>query len=403
MRCRPRGYIHLRQTWCSVNKVKVLMMLRMPEPPVTGGEIYYSKLRQYLQDRSVDVDNYSWQMKPYKGPFQYILGSVLKNLCLLRHLRSISSNTVIMEDVADSPDLFLFNAVTRVVRGFFGKKIYIVPVVHHLESPLIKKKVLKRMKLLEESIFFSFSDGVVVNSKFTQKLVENSLSRDVGIVLAYPGLNVSGLGKDLSKDLGKDLESIESRHPDKKCLHLLFVGYVTSRKGVDTLIKAFEILVKEKGQENLALHVVGNTDRDKAFSQKVKDYSREAGLDGQVIFHGRINDRDMEELYMTSDIFVFPSLWEGFGMVLAEAASFGLPIVTTDAGAIPYLIKDGVNGLLVPPGDAEGLARAIERLAKSPEMRARFGEDNRKMAEEFDWNKSFSKIEGLLDKLACEG
>ena len=399
MRCRLCGYIQLHQTWCSVNKVKVLMMLRMPEPPVTGGEIYYSKLRQYLQDRSIDVDNYSWQMKPYKGPVQYILGSVLKNLSLLRHLRSISSDTVIMEDVADSPDLFLFNAVTRIVRGLFGNRIYIVPVVHHLESPLIKNKVLKKMKLLEECIFFSSSDGVVVNSKFTQKLVENSLNRDVEIVLAYPGLNVSGLGKDL----GKDLEPIKSRHPNKKDLHLLFVGYVTSRKGVDTLIKAFEILVKEKGQENLALHVVGNTDRDKAFSQKVKDSSREAGLDGQVIFHGRINDQDMEELYMTSDIFVFPSLWEGFGMVLAEAASFGLPIVTTDAGAIPYLIKDGVNGLLVPPGDAEGLARAIERLAKSPEMRARFGEDNRKMAEEFDWNKSFSKIEGLLDKLACEG
>ncbi len=399
MRCRLCGYIQLHQTWCSVNKVKVLMMLRMPEPPVTGGEIYYSKLRQYLQDRSVDVDNYSWQMKPYKGPFQYILGSVLKNLCLLRHLRSISSDTVIMEDVADSPDLFLFNAVTRIVRGLFGNRIYIVPVVHHLESPLIKNKVLKKMKLLEECIFFSASDGVVVNSKFTQKLVENSLNRDVEIVLAYPGLNVSGLGKDL----GKDLEPIKSRHPNKKCLHLLFVGYVTSRKGVDTLIKAFEILVKEKGQKNLALHVVGSTDRDKAFSQKVKDYSREAGMDGQVIFHGRINDRDIEELYMTSDIFVFPSLWEGFGMALAEAASFGLPIVTTDAGAIPNMIKDGVNGLLVPPRDAEGLARAIERLVKSPEMRTCFGEANKKMAEEFDWNKSFSKIEGLLDKLACEG
>jgi len=399
MRCRLCGYIQLHQTWCSVNKVKVLMMLRMPEPPVTGGEIYYSKLRQYLQDRSVDVDNYSWQMKPYKGPFQYILGSVLKNLSLLRHLRSISSDTVIMEDVADSPDLFLFNAVTRIVRGLFGNRIYIVPVVHHLESPLIKNKVLKKMKLLEECIFFSASDGVVVNSKFTQKLVENSLNRDVEIVLAYPGLNVSGLGKDL----GKDLEPIKSRHPNKKCLHLLFVGYVTSRKGVDTLIKAFEILVKEKGQKNLALHVVGSTDRDKAFSQKVKDYSREAGMDGQVIFHGRINDRDIEELYMTSDIFVFPSLWEGFGMALAEAASFGLPIVTTDAGAIPNMIKDGVNGLLVPPRDAEGLARAIERLVKSPEMRTCFGEANKKMAEEFDWNKSFSKIEGLLDKLACEG
>lgn len=382
------------------------MMLRMPDPPVTGGEIYYNNLRRYLQDRSIIVDNYSWQMKPYRSPVQYILSSVLKNLSLLRHLRSISSDTVIIEDVADSSDLFLFNAITMAVRGLLGKRIYIVPVVHHLESPLIKKKALKYMKLLEESIFFSSSDGIVVVSQFTQKLVEKLLNRNVEIVLAHPGLNVSGIGKNMSKDsgndVGKDVESVKLRPARKSSLHLLFVGYVTPRKGVDTMIRAFEILIKEKGQKNLVLHIVGNTDRDKAFSKNVKDYSREAGLDDQVIFHGRINDRDMEKLYTASDIFVFPSLWEGFGMALAEAASFGLPIVATDAGAIPYMIKDGINGLLVSPGDAEGLARAVERLAESPEMRARLGKANRKMAEEFDWNKSFSKIESLLDKLACE-
>ena len=83
-------------------------------------------------------------------------------------------------------------------------------------------------------------------------------------------------------------------------------------------------------------------------------------------------------------------------MVLAEAASFGMPIVTTNAGAIPYLIKDGVNGLLVPPGDAKVLAEAIEDLARSPDLRAKFSEANRKLAEEFQWERSLSKIAAFL-------
>jgi len=168
------------------------------------------------------------------------------------------------------------------------------------------------------------------------------------------------------------------------------------------LIQALMILINEKGLKDLVLQIVGDTDRDKSFSQKVKGYSREAGLDRYIIFHGRMNDRDMEELYGNSDIFVFQSRWEGFGMALAEAASFGLPIVTTDAGAIPCLIKDGVNGLLVPPGDAENLAQAIEMLAKSSDFRAKFGEANRRLAEEFDWDKSFSRVAALLEKLSCE-
>ena len=370
-----------------MNKTKVLMLMRMPEPPVTGGEIYYSRLREYLKVRFAGVENISWQTKPYKGPLRYVIGSVLKNLSLLKHLKSIDSGTIILEDAADSHDLFLFNAATRVLRGILGKRIYIVPVVHHLDSPLIKKQMLKKLKLIEEGIFFNSSDGIVVNSEFTKGFVKDALRREIETVTAYPGLNVSGLGKNLEVK------------PKCNGIHLLFVGYVTSRKGVDTLIMAFEILVKRMKQDKLVLNIAGDLTRDANFSQQNKDYSDEVGLAEKVIFHGRVGNRELEELYCSSDVFVFPSIWEGFGMVLAEAASYGMPIVATDAGAIPYLVKDGINCLLVPPRDAEKLAQAIERLASSPTLRAQFGKANRRLAREFDWDESFSKVARLLEKL----
>lgn len=380
-------YIHLHGNQHNVNKTKVLMLMRMPEPPVTGGEIYYSRLREYLKVRFAGVENISWQTKPYKGPLRYVIDSVLKNLSLLKHLKGIDSDTIILEDAADSHDLFLFNAATRAVRGILGKRIYIVPVVHHLDSPLIKKKMLKKLKLIEEEIFFNSSDGIVVNSEFTKGFVKDALRREIETVVAYPGLNVSGVGKNLEVK------------PKCNGIHLLFVGYVTSRKGVDTLIRAFEILVKRRKQDKLVLHIAGDLTRDANFSQQIKDYSEEAGLAEKVIFHGRVSNRELEELYSSSDVFVFPSIWEGFGMVLAEAASYGMPIVTTDAGAIPYLVKDGINGILVPPRDAEKLALAIERLVSSPTLRMQFGKENKRLAEEFDWDKSFSKVAMLLEKL----
>ena len=364
------------------------MMMRLPEPPITGGEIYYIKLRDHLKNHFASVENISWQMKPYKGPITYLMESILMNFTLLRHIKGMDSKTIILEDMDDSQDLFIFNAITRSIRRLLRKEIYIVPVIQLRESDLIKNRLLRSLKLLEERIFFNSSDGIVVNSRFTCESVKGTLWRTVDMVIAYPGLNVSGLDK-----------KIEARSPGQ-VLHLLFVGYVTSRKGVDVLIRATEILIKERGMENTILHIVGNTEIDKKYFQEIKIFPQHAAIDQHIIFHGWVDNREIEELYLTADIFVFPSLMEGFGMVLAEAASYGLPIVTTDAGAIPYLIKDGVNGILVPPGDANSLALAIEHLAASPDLREKFSQANRKLAEKFQWEWSLSKITAFLKKLA---
>lgn len=364
------------------------MMMRLPETPVTGGEIYNIKLRDYLKNRFASVENISWEMKPYMGPISYLIESVLMNFILLRHLIGMDSVTVILEDMDDSQDLFIFNAVTRATRGLLGKTVYIVPVVFHRDSALIKNKVLKKLKLLEESIFFNSSDGIVVISQFTSRSVKDALRREVKMIIARPGLNISGQGK-----------KIEVRNAGQ-VLHLLFVGYITKRKDVDVLIRALEILIKEKGMDNVILHIVGNTEVDRDFFKEIKNYTEKSSIDQHIIFHGWINDQDIEAQYLAADIFVFPSHLEGFGMALAEAASFGLPIITTDAGAIPYLIKDGINGLLVPPGDEKGLAEAIEHLAGSPDLRAKFSQANRKLAEKFQWDSSLFKIAEFLENLA---
>ncbi len=93
-------------------------------------------------------------MKPYKGPITYLMESILMNFTLLRHIRGMDSKTIILEDMDDSQDLFIFNAITRAIRRLLRKEIYIVPVIQLRESDLIKNRLLRSLKLLEESIFF---------------------------------------------------------------------------------------------------------------------------------------------------------------------------------------------------------------------------------------------------------
>lgn len=77
-----------------------------------------------------------------------------------------------------------------------------------------------------------------------------------------------------------------------------------------------------------------------------------------------------------SDIFVLPSLSEGMPLVVLEAMSMGLPVVSTRVGAVPDLIEDGRSGILVPPGDPDAIATAVERLGNAP-LREKLGQEAR--------------------------
>jgi glycosyltransferase involved in cell wall biosynthesis len=99
------------------------------------------------------------------------------------------------------------------------------------------------------------------------------------------------------------------------------------------------------------------------------------GLADAVIFTGFRDDVD--RIMAALDLFVLPSLWEGFGLVLLEAMRAGKAIVATAVSAIPEIVADGHTGVLVPPSDADALAAAIVRLLRSPELRGMMGRAGR--------------------------
>jgi glycosyltransferase involved in cell wall biosynthesis len=117
----------------------------------------------------------------------------------------------------------------------------------------------------------------------------------------------------------------------------------------------------------------------------LKVLAQELGVGDEVVFAGQLGPEKVD-YYAACDIFVFHSMFETFGQVLAEAMMCGKPIVTSRAGAIPEVVDDGVTGLLVEPEDAGAFASAILQLAGNELLRLKMGNAGKRKARVcFDW------------------
>ena len=162
---------------------------------------------------------------------------------------------------------------------------------------------------------------------------------------------------------------------------VLFVGRLEPRKGLTYLVRAF--LRLKPAFPRLRLLVVGRDDRhqrDKAMAMVPPR------LRPDLVFVGSVPQADLPSYYASADVFCAPSLGgESFGIVLAEAMAVGLPVVCSDIGGYRDVVRDGADGLLVPPRDPEALADALAGLLDNPARLAAMGEAAAATARRYAW------------------
>jgi len=154
----------------------------------------------------------------------------------------------------------------------------------------------------------------------------------------------------------------EKTHPN-----FVFLGNLGKRKGVPVLLDAMEL-----AKENWRLQLAGG-DEDSGFTEWTRSEIEKRNLHHRATLLGPMVGEAKERLLATADAFVLPSLAEGLPMSLLEAMAARLPVVVTTVGAMPEVISEGVEGHLVPPGDATALAQAMDSLARSPQLREAMG------------------------------
>lgn len=164
-----------------------------------------------------------------------------------------------------------------------------------------------------------------------------------------------------------------TQHIAQSVPRLLFLSNLIPSKGVYVLLDACKVL-KEKGLQFVCDFVGGET---KEISRIIFETAvRERGLEGIVCYQGPKYGEEKEQCFAQSDIFVFPTFYynECFPLVLLEAMQWSLPLVSSDEGGIPDIIKDGVNGFICERKDSLSLAAALEMLIKDSILRQQMGE-----------------------------
>jgi len=165
---------------------------------------------------------------------------------------------------------------------------------------------------------------------------------------------------------------------DEPC-QLLFVGRLDAVKGVLVLFDAVAALIA--GGAAVRLTLVGDGPQRAELEAK----SVRLGISGSVNFAGYRSQAEVRDHLATADVFVLPSFAEGVPVSLMEAMAAQLPVIATNVGGVTELVHDGLNGLVVAPGDVDALGVALDRLVSDVDLRGRFGRSGRlTVSEDFD-------------------
>jgi starch synthase len=179
---------------------------------------------------------------------------------------------------------------------------------------------------------------------------------------------------------------------------ILYVGRQTAHKGIPYLFRAFEKFARNHSEFRLV--IVGERLEGGVDPSLVK-LSESLGLSKLVDFKGRLTDREVWRMMSEATCLVLPSLAESFGLAILEAMAGGTPVIATNVGGIPDLVKDHRNGLLVPPADPDTLAESIQSVVSNPRMARKLADEGRRTAMRFTWERMAEKTLKVYER-ACE-
>ena len=356
----------------------------------------------------------SESVEPLKNEFKYLLpqenikiwyapGPVSDNNpqnCKRRNIAELIREAFfenINPDVIFIPSLFEgydSDAVTSI--GAFDKKTPVVATIHDItplinynivlsSDPLLKKHYFRKLDYLK-----SASAWLTV-SKYTAMDVEKNLGLDKScIYTTYEGFDDIFKKIDIADNVIKDIK--KAFGIEKK--FLLYTGMVNNQKNIPRFIESYSKLSSNL-RRDYQLVFAGNI--PDIMINQIKFISKQYGLnENDVIFTGYVSDEKLALLYNLCSLFVFPSLYEGFGLPTLEAMACGAPVIASNATSLPEVV--GKDEVLFNPHSVDSITEKINYILENDNLRYELSSENLKRASKFSWKISAKKAIEVFEK-----
>jgi glycosyltransferase involved in cell wall biosynthesis len=267
--------------------------------------------------------------------------------------------------------------------GYLAKKIQRIPFISTFyTAEIVLTSKIKPLKILLKKLL-RHSAKIIAISSYTRSELQKITGLDSSVI-----------------PYGSSLPPVEINRSTKKSSdkwRLLFVGRLIERKGLNYLLQAIPLLLNDY---EIELHIVGSGNQ----LNHLRDLACKLGMADRVIFEGRVASSRLKELYEDCDIFVLPSIvdsreeTEGLGVVLLEALSYRMPVVASDVGGIPDVIKDGETGYLAKQKDPQSLADKIMTVMENHEESLKMSEEGLKYSKNyFNWDRIAKEIKAVYN------
>jgi glycosyltransferase involved in cell wall biosynthesis len=338
----------------------------------SGGDIRYTLIRQVRR-----------QEREYAGAQQLVVP--MYDLPLWHEIRK----SILLPVVAGKEKLNVIHEPRGFIPHLFPRTMKTVLTVHDLTTILYPESHARinsfRMNLSLLSSFKRIDKIISVSENTKQDLLRIFHISDEKIV-TIP------LGVDEKFQPKTDSDGIKKKFglPD---LFILYIGSIEPRKNLSTLVKSFYAL-KKKGLKH-KLVIAGPSGWKNA---QLYDTITSLGLTNEIVFLGFVLDDDLPSLYSAAEVFVYPSLYEGFGLPPLEAMACGTPVVTSRASSIPQVVD--AAALVVNPLNQGELAEAIKRVLEEEGLAEDLRKRGLKRAKEFSWQDAARKTIKVYEDLA---
>lgn len=340
---------------------------------LSGGYMYDRMLVEYLRAQGDTVEIISLPWRNYAAHLTDNFSFSLRNGQLAAQLQNLD---ILIQDELNHPSLIGVNQ---------GNHPYpVISLVHHLRCSELRPKWQNDFYRIVEKKYLQSVDGFIFNSQTTKGVVNSLIGNSKPDVVAFPPTD--RFGDAISE------KEIEERGK-KKELRILFLGNVMERKGLHTLLKALLHLPLS----TFHLDVVGSLTTEPAYTKQIQEFIAQNHLSPFVFLHGSFNNQPLIDKLKNAHVLVVPSSYEGFGIVYLEGMGFGLPAIGTTAGAASEVIRDGVDGFLIQPGDARSLASKLQFMNERRDVLIQMSlAAQRRYLVQPKWNQTANQIREFL-------